>query len=529
MAGEATDEALVRALSRPESYPWQPASVEVVETHISWVFLAGERVVKVKRPVRFGFIDHSTPERRRHSCEGEVRLNRRLTDGVYLGVVPVVAVPGGFTVDGPGTPVEWATLMRRLPADGMLDRLLAAGEAPSDLADRLARRLIPFHQRIADDCGAEAYGAVEALATVLTDNLDELRPFAGSRLGPVQLARVDEAMRAFLAENLELLRRRVGDGWVRDGHGDLRPEHVCLEGDETQIFDCVEFSPAIRCADVASDLAFLLMELDRLGCGGVAEALEHRYRDAGISLPPSLLRLYRAHRALVHAKIDCLTLANQHVPHPGFAADVTTYLNLATRASLTFRPFLLAMTGLSGTGKSTVARGLAEATGAALYASDVVRKDLAGVSGEARAEWEQGIYSASWTERTYRRLQTLAANALAAGRPVILDAAFLDTERRTATVEIARRFGVPMLLVETVSDERTVVERLAARRARRDSPSDATLEIHRRQQAEIASHPPAVPDGARLVRVEATGPGPGLLDPVFTALVEAGAIVTRVP
>src|SRR5262249_51448093 len=156
-------------------YPWRPPAVDLVETHISWVFLAGDRVVKVKRPVRFGFVDHSTPERRRHSCEEEVRLNLRLTDGVYLGVVPIVPVQGGFAVDGPGTAVEWAALMRRLPVEGMLDRLIAAGRVPRDLADRLAKRLIPFHQRIAVDCGAEAYGSARALATVLTDNLDELR------------------------------------------------------------------------------------------------------------------------------------------------------------------------------------------------------------------------------------------------------------------------------------------------------------------------------------------------------------------
>ncbi|HEY7033636.1 MAG TPA: AAA family ATPase [Thermomicrobiales bacterium] len=527
---QATDEALVRALANPGAYPWRPPVVEIVETHISWVFLAGDRVVKVKRPVRFGFVDHSTLERRRHSCEEEVRLNRRLTDGVYLDVVPIVPAAGGYAVDGPGTPVEWATLMRRLPADGMLDRLIADGKVPQDLVDRLARRLIPFHRWLAAVCGGESYGSARALAAVLTDNLEELRPFAGPRLGPVQLALIDEAMRAFLTENADLLRRRVTDGWVRDGHGDLRPEHVCLEGDDaTQIFDCVEFSPAIRCADVASDLAFLLMEFDRLGLGDVASAVEDRYRAAGIALPAPLLRLYRAHRALVHAKIDCLTLANQHLAHPGLADEATTYLNLATKTALTIGPFLVAMTGLSGTGKSTIARALADATGAAVFSSDVVRKELAGVTGGAAADWGEGIYAESWTDRTYRRLLTLAEEHLGAGRPVILDAAFLDNDRRDEVAATGRQYGAPVLLVETVCDEQTVAARLAQRVAHHDSPSDATLAIYRQQRAEIERNPLVVPERARLVRVDTIESGSGLLDPVFAALVQTGAMVARVP
>jgi aminoglycoside phosphotransferase family enzyme/predicted kinase len=530
MSIDATGEAIVQALARPQAYPWRPATIELVETHISWVFLAGDRVVKVKRPVRFGFVDHATPERRRHSCHEEVRLNRRLTDGVYLGVVPIVPVPGGFAVDGQGTPVEWATLMRRLPADGMLDRILAASTTPPDLDARLARRLITFHQQTAASCAGEAYGAAPALAAVLTDNLDEVRVFAGTRLGPVQLGLVDEAMRTFLADQADLLASRVAGGWIRDGHGDLRPEHVCLEGDdETQIFDCVEFSPAIRCADVASDLAFLLMELDRLGAHDIAAGLEDRYRAAGIALPPSLLRLYRAHRALVRAKVDCLTLDNQHLEHPGLAARVRAYLNLASRAALTQRPFLIAMTGLSGTGKSTVAAALAEATGAALHASDVVRKELTGVSGGAAAAWGEGIYTGEWTDRTYRRLQADAAAGLAAGRPVILDAAYLDGDRRREVAAIGQRAGVPTLLVETVCDEETVAARLAARAARADSPSDATLQIYRQQRAEIARNPPLVPSGTIAIGVDTTKYRPDLLDPILAALVRTGAIIPRVP
>jgi aminoglycoside phosphotransferase family enzyme/predicted kinase len=521
---------LVRSLSRPAAYPWQPSAVELVETHISWVFLAGDRVVKVKRPVRFGFVDHATLARRRHSCEEEVRLNRRLTDGVYLGVVPITRNGDGFRLDGHGLPVEWATLMRRLPADRMLDALLAAGAAPTDLAGRLAGRLVPFHLGTASACGAEPYGATDALARVVTDNLDELRPFAGTILGSVQLGLVDGAMRAFLGDQTALLARRVADGWVRDGHGDLIAEHVCLEEDGTvQVYDCVEFSPAIRCADVASDLAYLLMDLDRLGADEAAVALEARYRAAGIDLPTPLVRLYRAHRALVRAKVDCLTVATGHEPHPTLPAEAGTYLNLAARAALTVRPFLIAMTGLSGTGKSTVARQLAQATGAALFSSDVVRKELAAAAGPAPAAWGEGIYTEAWTARTYDRLLALAAEALAASRPAILDATFLDTERRAAAAAVAAAVGAPFLLVETICDEATVAARLAARQARGDSPSDATLAVYRAQRAAFAASPPALPGGAVAVRVDTAPSVPAPLEPVVGALRDMRCLIPRLP
>jgi aminoglycoside phosphotransferase family enzyme/predicted kinase len=453
-----------------------------------------------------------------------------LTEHVYLGTVPITREPDGFAVEGSGHPVEWGTLMRRLPADRMLDAMLLAGAAPapSDLAGHLAGRLIPFHRDLAGACGHGRETAA-TLAAVVTDNLDELRPFAGAPLSALQLELVDEALRCFIAEQRPMMERRVVDGWIRDGHGDLRAEHICLEDDAIQIFDCVEFNPEIRCADVASDLAFLLMDLERLGAGAVASELEARYRAAGLDLPPPLLRFYRAHRALVRAKIDCLSMADSVRPHPGMAGEANRYLGLASCAALTIRPFLIAMTGLSGTGKSTVAASLAQATGAELISSDIVRKELAAVTGSASTEWGQGIYSTTWTERTYQRLLERAEEALADGHPAVLDATFLDGQWRQRSAAVAARTGVPFLLVETVSDEPVVAARIAARAARADSPSDATLEIYQRQRRMLESKPVAVPDSAIAVQVDTSAEAATNLDPVLRALREAGVLSPRVP
>jgi uncharacterized protein len=511
---------LVDGLLRPEAYPWQPAAVELVETHVSWVFLAGDRVVKVKNPVDYGFVDHTTFESRRRSCEDEVRLNRRVTDGVYLGVVPIVRGAAGYRVDAEGTPVEWATLMRRLPAEGMLDALLAAGMIPPGLGDRLAERLIPFHRNGAAFCEGPPDEVAAAASAVVTENLTELEPFASEPLGPAQLGLVAEALRGFIAESGDLLHDRAASGWIREGHGDLRVEHVCLEGSgEIQIFDCVEFSRSLRCADVASDLAFLLMDLERLGAQEAAGALVARYRTAGVDLPDALLRFYKAHRALVRAKVACLRRRARAdvVARDGLVAEAADYLDLATAAAVTVRPALIVMTGLSGTGKSTVAAALARALDAPIFASDVVRKELSGKAGPASTAWEQGLYAPERVEATYEHLIELATQTLAAGRTAILDATFLEGKRRERLAAVSRSAGVPLVLVETVCDEEAAVERILMRAKRGDSRSDATVEVYRRQRAAALASPPPVPSGAVHVLVDTDAGGPVDLDPVLAA------------
>src|SRR5829696_7690481 len=534
---EPTDAAaLVEGLLRPEAYPWRPTTVELVETHISWVFLSGERVVKVKKPVDYGFVDHAALASRRRSCEDEVRLNRRLTDGVYLSVVQILRDhTGRYRVvaqeDSAGMPVEWATLMRRLPAGGMLDALLAAGTAPPHLGDRLADWLVLFHRDDATSCEGPADEVAASASAVATENLTELEPFAGRSLGPAQLGLVSEAMRDFIAEHSGLLRDRAVAGWVREGHGDLRTEHICFESDGTvQVFDCVEFSRSLRCADVASDLAFLLMDLDRLGEPEAAATLVARYRAAGFDLPESLLRFYKAHRALVRAKVACLSRAFAHrAARDDLALEAAEYLNLATADAVTVRPALVAMTGLSGTGKSTVAAALARALGAPIFSSDIVRKELAGRTGPAPAAWEQGLYGPDQTEATYGRLEELARKTLADGRVAVLDATFLDARRRERLAAVAEGAGVPLVLVETVCAEEVALGRIVARARRGVSLSDATAEVYRRQRAAVQTSPPNVPRDATHVVVDTSAGHPVCLDPVLVALRREGIVAARVP
>ncbi|MCC6791615.1 MAG: AAA family ATPase [Thermomicrobiales bacterium] len=517
MSSSTNHEHLIRTLLRPEAYPWQPAEVELIETHISWLFLAGDRVIKVKRPVHFGFVDHSTPARRRHSCEEEVRLNRRLTDGIYLGIVPIVRLGDRLVVDAAGEPFEWATLMRRLPAERMLDQLLRSGSAPADLADRLADRLVPFHRTAAEWCDGETAGP-----GIVLSNLDEI----GDLTRSTQLALVDGAMRSLLTERHALLQERLDGGWFKDGHGDLRAEHVCLDDDGTiQIFDCVEFNPEIRCADVASDLAFLLMDLDRLQASEIAVQLVERYRERGVDLADAILRFYRGHRALVRAKIALLTGDDALQTHPGMVTEAATYLDLATAAMLVAAPCVIAMTGLSGTGKSTVAASLARATGATLVSSDVTRKELAGLK-----ELERGgnaLYSADWNERTYRHLIATADTTIGQGKAVILDATFLEERWRELAAGVAKAAGVPFLLVETVCDEAIARDRIARRSAEGRAVSDADLTVYERQRRRVPPGSVAIPLGAIAVQVDTGADAITQMNPVYEALRRAGLLAPR--
>ncbi len=529
----------IRILLDPAVYPWPVDEVELIETHISWVLLAGDRVVKLKKPVDLGFVDFRDPAARKAACENEVRLNRRLTTEVYLTVIPI----GADGVDGSSEPLEWATLMRRMPADRMLDVLLSEGEAPANLAELLAGRLIPFHQpppRAQSRDRSQGAGVHPARAggagdcptdpdiylSVLTDNLDQLASIAGTLLGTEHLQLVDRSMRAFMDAERAWLESRL-QHWLGEGHGDLRCEHICLEPNALQIYDCVEFEIAIRCADVASDLAFLLMDLRRLGAGSVADALLARYRAAGFDLPDPVVHLYAAHRALVRAKVAVLARSgNDPERDLAHAFEAAAYLDLASAFATPVEPMLVLISGLSGSGKSTVAASAGRITGGTVLASDLVRKELAGLdpAEPAPAEWHAGIYSGAWTARTYDRLLESASAQLDRGSTVVVDATFLDNAERERFVAAARARNVPAFIVWTELDNEIARERIERRALARQSPSDATFAIRERQIEQMQQSPLRIPDGSLSVAIDTSCNGPASLDPFFMALQQHGLI-----
>jgi uncharacterized protein len=484
---------LIAAMSRPDFYPHSPASVELRQTHISWVLLAGERVYKVKKRVRFPFLDYSTLARRRFYCQEEVRLNRRLAEGIYLGVVAIVRHDDGFALGGPdatGAVEDYAVEMRRFAEENLLERRVLEGRASQQDVERVADRLVAFHR----DCSAKAghrFGSPAAVARVIQDNVRELRAFVGQTIPQADLGRVDEALSRLLDRHRDLIAERARFGRVREGHGDLRAEHV-LVGPEISIVDCVEFSERLRICDVASEVAFLAMDLRFLRRPDLAEAFVARY--GGRAEDPelcALLPLYEAHRALVRAKVESLRAQEGEVADEDRARArerARRYVRCALRdVHPLHHPALLVVCGLSGSGKSTVARMLEDLTGFALQSSDVVRKELAGAPAREHAghAYGEGLYAPGTTAHTYTELLKRAERALEAGTGAILDATFKDPAHRHLALELAERHEAAILFVECRAQEAELRRRFAERRRRTDEVSDATWEVYLHQRGEF--------------------------------------------
>ncbi len=483
---------LLTALARPECYPHHPARVEVVQTHISAVFLAGDVVYKLKKPVRFSFLDYSTLALRQHYCQEEVRLNRRLAPTVYLGTVPVLSTGNGYKVeDAPASDagiVDYLVKMRRLPEDQRLDTLIAADRVTKAGIHALAERLVRFHQTASTEQAA-LYGTPDIIWQAVADNFQETAPFIGQTIGAKQYALIRDFSQRFFAEHQELFKTRPLRGRVREGHGDLRCEHVYFLDEGVTVVDCIEFSTRLRTCDVASELAFLTMDLELHGAPARAAELAHTYavrmEDAEFF---RLLPFYQCYRAYVRGKVESLKSREPEIS-PVEQERAHEQARRAFRLAARYArgappPALIVVCGRVGTGKSTVSRLLSEHTGFAGLNSDVVRKRLAGLLPTARvgADYRAGIYSAAFTRRTYAALQIQAEEELRAGRGVIVDATCKQPEDRRALLALGGRFGVPVLFLECRTSLAEVERRLRERERQGDSVSDANWEIALREQ-----------------------------------------------
>lgn len=459
---------------------------ERVETHISWVFLDGEDAFKVKKPVDFGFLDFTTLEKRRAACEAEVRLNRRLAPHVYRGVVPITRdAAGKHRFGGEGEPVDWAVHMVRLDEHHRADRLLEQGRLALDQVEAIAARLAEFHAEARCDAETSRFGTVEAVAINVSENFEQTRGTLGRYLRAEQAAEVERWQRDFLARNAELFARRITGGRVRDGHGDLRLEHVYFDPRHgVTIVDCIEFNDRFRYADVCADVAFLPMDLAWHGRVDLAEAFLAAYaREANDYALYPLVDFYESYRAFVRGKIAAFVAADPSTPLPArerAESEARRYFLLAQaceRRSL-LAPAVVAVGGIIASGKSTVAAQLARELGAPVVDADRTRKFLLGVAAAQKVHvpaW-QGPYAPERTEEVYDEVLRRAEAVLDARRPVVLDASFRTRELRRSARELARRRNVRFLFVECRADAATCRERLE-RRAREGGVSDGRLEI----------------------------------------------------
>ena len=496
-------------LSRPGAFPEKVDEVAIEETHISIVFLVGDVVYKIKRPVDFGFLDFSTLEKRKFYAEEEVRLNSRLTHDVYYGVVPVTEINGRYQIEGDGPVKEYAVKMRRLPDQGVLADMVQRGEADEYVLNRVVERLVAFYPKADTGEGVNEWGTAEAVEFNIQENVDQSRPYLNKFIAPTQLEHIDHASKAFLHGEADLFQKRVDTGKIRDGHGDLHLKHVIIEGprpEQLQIIDGVEFNPRIRCGDIAMDVAFLAMDLDFQRRPDLAnhfiEKLTERMEDPDL---PRLVQFYKAYRAHVRAKVACFMSDNIAPEMEEFIAireEIERYIDLATSyLVIPTRPAVVIVGGLSGTGKSVLARRIARTTEAEWLSSDRIRKEITGHDPHDRLtdEYGSGIYSPDISRETYDTMISRGITAASRGRSVVIDATFLDEEWRKRARDAFKIIDADLQFVECYCPPDVVVKRLEERETDADEASDAGTSIYKVQLERYGDQMTQVKDMEHLV------------------------------
>jgi len=519
------DPSQLDSLNDPGLFPDGRDGVEIVQTHLSVVCLAGDFAYKFKKSIRLPFADFSTLEQRHHFCDEELRLNRRLCPDVYLDVLPLRRNGDGKLQlgEGDGAIIDYTLRMRRLPADRMLDVLLGENAVKPSEIEGIARRIVAFHADAPRGEEILAWGDPGKLREFALANFDETLSDAGPdrvMSGSLHAALADRARRDF-DTHLPLMRERAAAGHVVDGHGDLHGRNICLS-DPVAIYDCIEFNPAFRCGDTATEHAFLLMDLRFRGHAELARV----YRDAVLAengdrememLLPMLVR----YRAMVRAKVAAITARESELPHEArseAADDARAYLRLAAVSAIEEDgPLWFLFCGLPASGKSCVAEALATSSrgGWPVLSSDRIRKELAGVAPTERLP--DRCYDDAFSRRTYDELRRRASERKGV---VILDANFRTREERRLTFSAAKEAGARLVILQIETSETVVLQRLAARADDPAAVSDADRAVY--EKLKSALEPPDDGEADRLLRISGDIPAAAAVDEILAALAGAG-------
>ncbi len=477
----------VDSLLRPGVLADVDAPVELIETHISWVLLAGDHAYKIKKPVNLGFLDFSTLEKRKAACFEELRLNRRLAPQLYEAVVTISGDAAAPRLDGAGPALDYAVRMRRFPQSQLLDRLQRQGRLSAALIDTATVEVAHFHRALGPAPEHSLYGDPQRIWAPAEQNFRQIdaTPLAASQ--HERLARLRAwSVREHTTKHEHFLRRRA-QGHIRECHGDLHLGNMVALEDQVVLFDCIEFNPELRWIDTLSEIAFLVMDLDDRGEPALAHRCLNRYlEETGDYRDLAVLPFYLVYRALVRAKVNAIRsnqdgIANEERERA--LAEGAQYLTLASRYTDPDLPQLYLTHGVSGSGKTTLTQTLVERLGAIRVRSDVERKRLAGLAAHARSGSAPGggLYDAGMTARTYAELRQLAEAILGAGRSVVVDATFLRQAQRAPFLELAQRLSVPVTLLCFEAPEAVLETRIGERQRAGADASEATPEVLHQQ------------------------------------------------
>lgn len=482
-------QTLLAALMSPQCYPHTAASIERIETHISTVLLTGSYAYKIKKPVDLGFLDFTTLALRRHFCEEELRLNRRLAPSLYLDVVAICGTPDRPRVcprDTAGA-IEYAVKMRQFEQQGLLDRMLARGDLAAQHVDALAATIAGFHATASRARVKDSFGRPAMQEAVVRQNFVQIRALQPSAEECRELDEIERWSDAQHAAVTPLMEQRQRNGYVRECHGDLHLGNIALVDGTIQVFDCIEFNADLRWTDVAAEIAFLVMDFAARGHPEFGARFLNAWLEiSGDYEAVRLLPYYLAYRAMVRAKVACIRRHQSGLTAPqreAANAEFSAYLRLAKTFTQKRRPCLLITRGVSGSGKTTVTQPVLERLGALRLRSDLVRKRLHGMSAAARSDSAvgAGLYTRTATQATYNELHRLARLLIEAGWPVIVDATFLRKKQRDRFRALAAESDVPFLLLDCQAAPEELRRRVLQRSSAGTDASEATLAVLERQ------------------------------------------------
>lgn len=483
---------LVNSLMNIDLWPHPVNSVQIIETHISTILLCGDYAYKIKKPVNFGFLDYSRLSSRKHFCEEEVRLNRRLAPSIYLGTTRITGTNENPRIDGDGESIEYAVKMRHFDDAGQLDRLHEVGRLEINMIEKLADRIAEFHQRIQVADADASFGAADKVLRPMRQNFTQIRNIFDSEEQRSQLDRLEQWTLIQYEELQQLIEKRRRNGFIRECHGDMHLGNIAWADGEILIFDGIEFNDDLRWIDVFSEIAFITMDLLEKGETRLSNLLLNRYLEkSGDYAGLRVLRFYQVYRAMVRAKVAALGMnqcANGHEKdqHQQVFHD---YVDLAEQFTRQTRPQLLLMAGYSATGKSTLSHELLQQMGCIRIRSDRERKRLFGQGEGASQAVNNGIYQPEYTQKTYHQLLELCHEILQAGFSVIVDATFLRAKQRNPFQQLALTLSCDYRVLWLDASKKTLLQRLEQRSQQQGNISDANAAVIHRQltQAEMPS------------------------------------------
>ncbi len=505
---------LIQQMSQPGFYPHPVQEpIQLLQTHVSYVFLTGDYAYKVKKPVNFGFLDYSTLEKRQHFCQEELRLNQRGAASLYLAVVPIYQTGDTFALTAPGEPAEYAVKMQQFPQETLLSQVFERGELTEAMLRQLAEAIAQFHQAAETNDEILSFGTVEAVRQSIDENYEQTLGFIGGPQTQVQFDGTQAYTDQFFATQADLLQQRIDGGWIRACHGDLHLNNICHWQDQLLLFDCIEFNKPFRFVDVMYDIAYIVMDLTAQGRSDLAATfISHYVEQTGDWEGLQVLPLYVSRQAYVRAKVTSFLLGDPSIPEDvkqQASETATKYYSLAHDYVQPRQGKLILMAGLSGSGKSTTARFLANQLGAVQLRSDAVRKHLAGIPLQQRGD--DSVYTPAMSQKTYDRLLSLGILLAQQGYTVILDAKYDRVAFRAEAIAQSQAHQLSLRVVYCTAPEAVLKQRLDARRG---DIADATLAVLANQVMEPFGSDEPIP----VTKVDTTQP----VAPQLQALLAAG-------